>query len=149
MALGSLGQHDEARAQYDRVLRIAEKRHLRYLALVKFAQTLGEWDANEEAERLFRSVLAKKPDDPLFVRDYAGVVWKRDRQEALRLLERAVEADPEDPYSHYHLAYRLTQLGEEARAKEHVEIALRLYPTYPGAAELLEELQNGSGASGG
>jgi tetratricopeptide (TPR) repeat protein len=146
MALGNLGQHDAARAQYDQVLRITERGYLARLALGKFAQALGEWGANEEAERLFRSVLAKQPDAPLFLRDYARVVWKRDEQEALRLLERAVGLDPEDAITHEQLAVALLELGEEVRAKEHLEIVLRLRPT-ARAAELLEELRSGPQAS--
>jgi tetratricopeptide (TPR) repeat protein len=144
MALGRQGQREEARAQFERAARVAESRPLARLASATFAEALGEWGEIEESRRLFQNVLAKEPDNPLFLRNYARVLWDRDERGALRLLERAVGLAPKDPISHCCLGAALADLGDDARAKDHLEIALRLEPTYARAAELLKELMGDS-----
>jgi tetratricopeptide (TPR) repeat protein len=50
--------------------------------------------------------------------------------EAVPLLERAIDASPEDPLAHFNLGVALNQLGQKQRAIDEFSSAVRLRPDY-------------------
>lgn len=93
-------------------------------------ERLGE---DEAAEKSFRLALDANPDDP-YTLNYLGYWWAEDGRnldEAISLIERAVELRPESGYFLDSLGWVHFRLGAPATAVKYLEMATALEPSDP------------------
>jgi len=88
----------------------------------------GQWP---EAESDFRRALVYAPDQPLVLNylGYSLVERRENLDEALDMIERAVEGDPESGYIVDSLAWALFRMGRYEEALPHMERAVELMPS--------------------
>lgn len=93
-------------------------------------ERLSEW---ENAERDFRKALELNPDQPQVLNylGYSLVEKKQNLDEALQLIETAVEQSPESGYIVDSLGWAMFQLGRYEESVVHMEKAVELMPTDP------------------
>lgn len=137
-SLGDLFRQQEeyasAVAAYDRALEFTEagdgsEWFLRYARGISH-ERLDQW---EQAEADFRTALELRPDQPQ-VLNYLGysLVEKRIKlDEALEMIERAVEARPDSGFIVDSLGWVLYRLGRYDEAVGHMERAVELMPVDP------------------
>ena len=89
-----------------------------------------QWDA---AEADFRAALELRPEQPQVLNylGYSMLEMKRNLDEALDLIERAVEQRPDSGYIVDSLGWGLYRLGRYQEAVEHMERAVELLPIDP------------------
>jgi tetratricopeptide (TPR) repeat protein len=124
----------EARAAYDKVIaRIgtpAERHWALFYARGITFERMSQWKA---AEADLRKALALSPDQPL-VLNYLGYSWIEQRtnlDEALAMIQKAVEQRPDDGYIVDSLGWALYKLGRYKEAIEWLEKAAALIPEDP------------------
>lgn len=100
---------------------------------------LEQWD---QAERDFLKALEYSPQNP-HILNYLGYSWV-DRniklEQALKLLEQAVQLAPQDGYIADSLGWALYRLGRYHEAKPHLEFAISLMPGDPVINDHLGDL---------
>jgi Flp pilus assembly protein TadD len=133
-ALRIAERHAEATAAYDRAVDLigepgAEDWFVFFARGISLERT-GRWD---EAEADFRKALALNPDQPQVLNflGYSLVEQRRNLDEALGMIERAVAARPEDGYIVDSLAWALYRMGRFDEAVEPMERAVVLAPMDP------------------
>ena len=108
-----------------------EERHwvLLYTRAISY-ERMGEW---ELAEPEFRRVLEFVPDEPQVLNylGYSLVEQRRDLDEALEMIERAVEGDPDSGYITDSLGWAFYRLGRYDEAVPVMERAVELMPRDP------------------
>lgn len=128
--LNALGRWDEARAPFEKALRVSPKPMLArvHRAVALNFMALGR---TAEAEQHFREALAKMsdadslPEDPRV--DYGAFLFRQGRtNEALQLLQQAVKAAPSSARAHGELGRVLLHSGKADVAVVHFEKALEL-----------------------
>lgn len=107
--------------------------------MVACAWRLGRWDA---VDRLSRVILSHVPDHPQTNHNlailYSGPLHRpKTRREAVRLLRRAIEADPSYARAYLTLASCLLEEGQFAEAADHARRAAELSPKLRSQAEEL------------
>ncbi len=90
----------------------------------------GNWD---QAEADFRRALELEPDQPLVLNylGYSLVEQRRNLDEALDMIERAVAGQPDDGYITDSLGWVLYRLGRYEEALPHMLRAVELLPSDP------------------
>jgi tetratricopeptide (TPR) repeat protein len=90
-------------------------------------------DQWEKAEADFRKALELEPEQPLVLNylGYSLVEQRRDLEEALDMIERAVAGQPDDGYITDSLGWVLYRLGRYEEALPHMLRAVELTPTDP------------------
>ena len=90
----------------------------------------GDYD---QMERDFRAALEIEPDQPQVLNylGYSMVEQKRNLEEALEMIERAVAASPQSGYIVDSLGWVLYRLGRYDEAVLHMERAVELMPVDP------------------
>lgn len=128
-------RHDEAVAAYDRSLAMMEERGLApdwraFFSRAVSHERLGQWP---QAEADFRAALAIEPDQPTVLNylGYSMVERQENLEEALEMIERAVEGEPDSGYIVDSLAWALYRMGRYDEALPHMELAVELMPTDP------------------
>jgi len=138
VALGDLQREQEHYADavnaYDRAVALLEERETPqwfvYYVRAIANERLDNWP---EAEADFRRALELNPDHPQ-VLNYLGYTMVEkgvNLDEALGMIEKAVEARPESGYIVDSLGWVLYRLGRHDEAIEHMERAAELMPTDP------------------
>lgn len=137
-ALGDLlrqqEQYEEATAAYDKALEYSDEgaaaRWFLYYARGISHERLKLWD---KAEADFRSALEINPDQPQVLNylGYSLVERRVNLDEALGMIERAVEARPDSGYIVDSLGWVLYRLGRYDEAVGHMETAVELMPVDP------------------
>jgi len=138
VALGDLHreqeQYTDAVTAYDRAVALLEERDTPqwfvYYVRAIANERLDNWP---EAEADFRRALELNPDHPQ-VLNYLGYTMVEkgvNLDEALGMIEKAVEARPESGYIVDSLGWVLYRLGRHDEAIEHMERAAELMPTDP------------------
>lgn len=126
----SLERYEEAEAIYTDLLTANPTEWRYYFARGAARERLGRWS---EAEADFRAALHISPDQP-DVLNYLGYTWA-DRgerlEEALAMIERAVELRPNSGAIIDSLGWAHYRLGNYAQALEHLERAVELEPADP------------------
>ncbi|WP_372893377.1 tetratricopeptide repeat protein [Rhodosalinus sp.] len=130
-----LERYEAAAAAYDRAIALYDGEPSRGAWFLYYArgiahERLDEWPA---AESDFRQALDLNPDQPQ-VLNYLGysLVEKREHlEEALEMIERAVEARPDSGYIVDSLGWALYRLGRYEEAVGHMERAAELLPVDP------------------
>ncbi len=126
------GRAEEAVAAYDRAVAMLQEQGrdpdwvlLHNRALLN--QRLDRW---EQAEADFRAALADEPDQPTVLNNfgYTLVERRQDLEEALEMIRRAVEAEPDNGYFVDSLAWAKFRLGRYDEALPHMERAVELMP---------------------
>ncbi len=108
-----------------------EERHWVLLYTKAIAlERMGEWD---RAEPVFREVLEFVPDEPQVLNylGYSLIEQRRNLEEALDMIERAVEGDPESGYITDSLGWAYYRLGRYDEAVPVMERAVELLPRDP------------------
>ncbi|RBI85953.1 hypothetical protein DRV85_08370 [Rhodosalinus halophilus] len=132
--LRMLERYDEAAQAYDRAIALHDDPDTAQWFLY-YARGIAyeRQDMWPEAEADFRQALRLNPDQPQ-VLNYLGysLVEKQEKlEEALEMIERAVEARPDSGYIVDSLGWALYRLGRYAEAVEHMERAAELMPVDP------------------
>ncbi len=93
-------------------------------------ERIGEW---EQAEPEFRRVLEFVPDEPQVLNylGYSLIEQRRNLDEALDMIERAVEGDPDSGYITDSLGWAFYRLGRYEEAVPVMERAVELLPRDP------------------
>ena len=93
-------------------------------------ERIGDW---ERAEPEFRRVLEFVPDEPQVLNylGYSLIEQRRNLEEALDMIERAVEGDPESGYITDSLGWAFYRLGRYDEAVPVMERAVELLPRDP------------------
>ncbi|ANM28870.1 hypothetical protein ABI59_03510 [Acidobacteria bacterium Mor1] len=102
-------------------------------ARTNLAVALNELGRPGEAEGIYRELIAEDGGSPAVLYNLALIVGGRDRDEAIGLLERAVDADPSDADLHRELARLLHGAGRNAEAAEGWQRAVEADPSAPDA----------------
>ncbi len=125
---------DEAASAYTAAIDLIdeiEERHwvLLYTRAIAY-ERMGEWDL---AEPEFRSVLDFVPDEPQVLNylGYSLVEQRRNLDEALEMIERAVEGEPDSGYIVDSLGWAYYRLGRFEDAVPVMEHAVELMPSDP------------------
>ena len=127
-------QYAEAIAAYDRAIDLAAEgapvRWVLYYSRGIAHERSGDYD---QMERDFRAALEIEPDQPQVLNylGYSMVEQKRNLEEALEMIERAVAASPQSGYIVDSLGWVLYRLGRYDEAVLHMERAVELMPVDP------------------
>lgn len=141
--LRSMDRHVDAISAYDTALALHGKDdraqwfvlHARGIS----HERLGNWP---QAEADFRQALKLNPDHPRVLNylGYSLVEKKQNLQEALSMIERAVDARPDSGYIIDSLAWALYSLGRYDEAVGHMERASELMPVDPTVTDHLGDV---------
>ncbi len=129
-----LERYDEAVAAYDAALKSFDGTHpsqwFLYYARGISKERLKNWDA---AEADFREALELNPEQPQVLNylGYSLVEHQEKLDEALKMIERAVSAQPQSGYIVDSLGWALYRLGRYEEAVVHMERAAELMPVDP------------------
>ncbi len=130
----------EAKLYYDRSLERVDTVGPDHWALFYFLGiTLERTDRWPEAEAAFRRSLELSPDQP-FVLNYLGYSWVDQGiniTEGLEMIQKAVEARPNDGNIVDSLGWAYYRLGDYDEAVVHLERAIQLLPSEPVIADHL------------
>jgi tetratricopeptide (TPR) repeat protein len=133
-SLRRLERYDEAAVAYDRAIAlygVPQEGHWSvYFARGITQEREKNWD---RAEADFRQALRLKPDQPQVLNylGYSFVEMKRNMDEALDMIQRAVAARPEDGYVTDSLGWVFYRLGRYDEAVVEMERAAELMPVDP------------------
>jgi protein O-GlcNAc transferase len=86
-----------------------------------------------EAQAIYRQVLSLEPEHPDALHLLGTLLQESDVEEALSLLRRAVQLDPNAAHFHCNLGALLGRMGRQEEAVSSLHEALRLKPEYPEA----------------
>ncbi|APZ53071.1 tetratricopeptide repeat protein [Salipiger abyssi] len=129
-----LERYDEAVAAYDAALESFDGTHpsqwFLYYARGISKERLKNWDG---AEADFREALELNPEQPQVLNylGYSLVEHQEKLDEALKMIERAVSAQPQSGYIVDSLGWALYRLGRYEEAVVHMERAAELMPVDP------------------
>ena len=132
--LRELDRFEEAKASYNNAISMirepAEQHWIIYFARGVAYERTGHWS---QAEADFRKALELKPDQPTVLNylGYSLLELQTDLEEALALIERAVEQRPEAGHIIDSLGWGLYRLGRYAEAVPHMERAAEHLPIDP------------------
>lgn len=133
--LRDMDRFDEARSVYDAALQSLEEAGSDGLWIAHFSrgvasERMGDWEA---AEADFRRALELNEAQPQVLNylGYSLVERQEHLDEALEMIERAAEAQPESGYIIDSLGWVLYRLGRYAEAVEPMERAVELMPVDP------------------
>jgi Tfp pilus assembly protein PilF len=97
-----------------------------YLGLKKYPEV---WECLEAAE--------KANANPADIHTFRGAYYleRKNTENAIKELEKALELDPQNAYAYYYAGYAYLRLGNPARAVDMFEMFLRLAPYAPEAGK--------------
>ena len=85
----------------------------------------------KNAAKSLKKVISFYPGQPILLTDLGVIYFGEGRyKKALKLFQKAREADPDDAYTAYYLALSYEQLGDEAKALLYYKELLPVLPTY-------------------
>ncbi|MYA86877.1 MAG: tetratricopeptide repeat protein, partial [Boseongicola sp. SB0662_bin_57] len=132
--LRELERYEEAKAPYNNALSMVsepvEQHWIIYFTRGIAHERTGQWDL---AEADFRKALELKPDQPTVLNylGYSLLELQTDLEEALALIERAVEQRPDAGHIIDSLGWGLYRLGRYEEAVPHMERAAEHLPIDP------------------
>ena len=102
-----------------------ERREIARLTLATVQQTSGDFRGAEET---LRGILANTPRNPIALNNLGYFLTERDEKldEALKLIEQAVEIDPANPSFLDSLGWAYFKLGKLPEAEKHLKAALQI-----------------------
>jgi len=122
-----LGRDEEARSS----LEMAAEIHM-------------ERNQNNEAEEIFNTVLALRPDTTN-VYNSLGIIYRRQGrlEEALKAYEKALKVHQNDEYIYFNTARVHLDLGDSLTAQKYLRHALKINPEFTAAIDLLRATELG------
>src|SRR5437867_5205503 len=131
--------HEKALKEFERGVSLLQKQNYaealeRFQTIVTgFPQEKELTDRAQAYTRICRNLLERREPQPRKPEDffYYGVIKanEADYDEAVKLLERALQNNPKDEKVHYVLASTLALKGERRTALEHLQLAIELNAT--------------------
>jgi thiol-disulfide isomerase/thioredoxin len=99
----------------------------------RFVKTLGDAEIAAAVEK-YRKLLDEHPDDSLYLYLYGLMLEGRNTDEAVKLFNRSLEADPANPWPHLELSdiYQYGRLVDKQRSAEQVT---RFWEICPGSLD--------------
>ena len=135
-----LGELDQARAHYAKIILLRPNNVVALNNLAWVGMRLGQSDAALYAQRAFQLA----PDDPRIMDTYGLVLLEReDTKEAVRVLRRAAKGAPNSLEIQAHLARALARQGHDGEAREILRRILSENAEFPernDAEDLLKDL---------
>ncbi len=93
------------------------------------------------ALQLARTAAAKYPDQPEVIDTLGWIYYKKDLVPlAMPNLERSVQKSPSNPIYLYHLGMAYARQGEDAKARQSLDRALKIQPDFDGSNEARKAL---------
>ena len=92
----------------------------------------------DESIALLEQVIEKEPGLSLYAKLGDWLMRKRDYQEAVPVLRKATQMDPDSPMAHFQLAKSLMATGDFAAAVPELEFAAAKFPNFADAHLFLE-----------
>jgi arylsulfatase A-like enzyme len=114
------------------------KDHIELADKLRRAEMLHQFMHFDEASALLKEILAKDPNLPFYWLLGEWMVEQRQFQEAVPVLEKAVQRDPESPVVHLRLGEALVGTEDYAGAIPHLEITEEKFPQLSVVHILLE-----------
>lgn len=113
----------------------AERKQIAKLTLATAQQMSGDFNG---AETTLREILKQMPDNPIALNNLGYFLLERDLkfQEALEMIQKAVNVDPTNPSYLDSLGWAYFKLGKYSEAEKHLKEALR----YDSSATIFEHL---------
>ena len=138
-----LNRGTDAQKQYERTLEIDRTAAV---AANNLAWIYSENGGNlDVATDLAQRAKAQAPDQPAFNDTLGWIYYKKDLvEQAVPLLQLALQKDPQNALTHYHLGMTFAKMGEDSKAIDELKKALTLDPKLSTADEAhrtLKELQ--------
>jgi tetratricopeptide (TPR) repeat protein len=155
IALDYVGRRDEARAAFERAVRVDAYPPV---TAVQYARVVAGWGLVDEADTRFERILRRRPKDHYAMTEFARALLIDGRPEAatsaaraMQLCECAISLEPAEvgPAAHYFLALALHRTGGDGqRAVAHLRTAIGLRPDDPAAEARLNNIQTATFAQG-
>lgn len=144
IAFYHLGDLNKAREQFIKVLTLDNNNETAKYNLEIVEKKIREQGA-ATLDRLmdkFQAQLRDDPENPALLSNLGMIyIMKKDYQNALTLLQKAVTLDPRIPQAHNNLGVVLLELGRVAEARKAFETALKLKPDYESPKKNLQRLE--------
>ena len=134
----SQGKHADAKKRYEAILSLTPTAVVAANNLAWIYQENNE--KLDDALRLAQGAAERMPNSAE-VQDTIGMIYFRKELPALAVsaFERSIEHSPDNASYHYHLAMALKKAGDEPRAREAAQQAIKLKPDYAEAQKLLAD----------
>lgn len=146
-SLGYLNRYEEAAQCYEEVLKRTPNNPL---TLNNYAYLLAEANTRlDEAEAMANRALAAEPDNPVYLDTLGWIYYRQGRyQQAVHLLEQAVQDAPQEPELRYHLGMAYWMRGRLPEARVELRKAANLWRIQKGnpyeeALKALEQVEKG------
>lgn len=146
-SLSFLRRYEEAAQCYEEVLRRTPDNPV---ALNNYAYLLAEANRRlEEAEGMAKRALAAEPNNPIYLDTLGWIYFRQGRyQQAVQLLEQAVQDAPQEPELRYHLGMAYWMRGRLPEARVELRKAANLWriqkgKPYEEALKALEQVEKG------
>jgi tetratricopeptide (TPR) repeat protein len=115
--------YEAAKDTYDKYIELYPEDAAGYNNKALIYKRLAEYDTEEN---LYRVALAMEPNDVTAMNNLAVVLGHQGRyDEALAIMAQLELLDPGDPYADLHRSKIYADMGEDARALEYLDAALR------------------------
>ena len=134
LVLEKLNRAQDAQRAYEKVLEL--DRHAA-IAANNLAWMLAEGGGNlDQATELAQTAKSQAPDQPSFNDTLGWIFYKKNlAEQSVPLFQQALEKDPENALTHFHLGMAYAKLGEDSKAIAALKRALALDPQLSTAAE--------------
>lgn len=146
-SLGYLKRYKEAAQCYEEVLKRTPGSPV---ALNNYAYLLAEANTRlDEAEAMANRALAAEPNNPVYLDTLGWIYYRQGRyQQAVQLLEQAVQDAPQEPELRYHLGMAYWMRGRLPEARVELRKAANLWriqkgKPYEEALKALEQVEKG------
>lgn len=146
-SLSFLRRYDEAEKCYEEVLQRTPDNPV---ALNNYAYLLAEANRRlDEAEGMAKRALAVEPNNPIYLDTLGWIYYRQGRyQQAVQLLEQAVQDAPQEPELRYHLGMAYWMRGRLPEARVELRKAANLWriqkgKPYEEALKALEQVEKG------
>ncbi|MCS6949980.1 MAG: tetratricopeptide repeat protein [Armatimonadota bacterium] len=146
-SLGYLRRYEEAARCYEEVL---QRTPANPVALNNYAYLLAEANTRlDEAEAMANRALAAEPKNPIYLDTLGWIYFRQGRyQQAVQLLEQAVQDAPQEPELRYHLGMAYWMRGRLPEARIELRKAANLWriqkgKPYEEALKALEQIEKG------
>jgi tetratricopeptide (TPR) repeat protein len=128
------GKHAEARARYERALQIDPAAPV---AANNLAWMLAESGESLDVALQLAQAAARALPDAAEVNDTLGFVYYKKGllPQAIQAFRASLAKDESNAEHHHHLGLALAKNGDTNEAARHLDRALKLHPTFPGAPD--------------
>ncbi len=141
MALLNEGRLKEATQAFNQALKYDPENAERQTAIGEAFLNHG---LSSEAEKAFKASIKSAPDN-VFVYNRLGIAFRRQKKfdEAITYYLKALEIDPYEENLLFNLARAYIEAGHKGKAVGALQTALKIYPEFDEARELLARLRAG------